>query len=114
MRISAQPTLGALSPYSGIVDFGGPLSRGALLIEKFSKGISVGATLGLNDPSFGSNSELDIDRDSVLARINLLIEEIQKRSLESSTVRANGSGAAKSAAGQRAIDEALLEVGRLI
>ncbi|HJQ79094.1 MAG TPA: flagellin hook IN motif-containing protein [Lacipirellulaceae bacterium] len=110
MRIGASSTSAAASLPILLAGHGGSPAANELLIRKFAGGISVGGELA--DRSRNPEGEEKLDRDSVLARINLLVETIQKTALQSSLVTSSGASA-ESATSQRAIDAALQEIGRL-
>jgi Flagellin hook IN motif len=110
MRIGASSTSAAASLPILFARDGGSPAASELLVRKFASGVSVGGELA--DRSRNPEGEEKLDRDSVLARINLLVEAIQKRALQSSIVTSSAAST-EPAASQRAIDEALQEIGRL-
>jgi hypothetical protein len=118
MRIGASVPSGTASADSVFVRRVTAAAQSELLIRKFAKGVSVSDALDATDRTFNSdgdgNGDEKLDRDSVLARISNLVEAIQLRALQGSTATNNGAGAAGSATDQKAIDDALQEISRLV
>ena len=115
MRIGAGSLSGISNPYSGLAQRIAATTHAApkLLIEGLANGISVAESLSV-DRALDSVSEGVQDRNSVLERIQRLIEEVTDKTLARLEVSNNGSTNARSAPEQQAIDEALAEIGRLI
>ncbi|MEX2306050.1 MAG: flagellin hook IN motif-containing protein [Pirellulales bacterium] len=65
------------------------------------------------ETSFGSGEAIQ-DSQSVLNRIERLLAVIQEKALEGATATGDGSGAPGAASAQQAIDQALIEIGRLV